>query len=66
MQYDADNNDSVCHGFFSAGPVPYYIVKNSWGTDFGLNGYVHVKAGGDTCGEPHYNIMSAYLGALQS
>ena len=46
---------------FFAGPVPYYIVKNSWGTDFGLNGYVQVKAGGNTCGEPHYDIMSAYL-----
>jgi len=32
-----------------AGPIPYYIVKNSWGTDFGHGGYVYVKYSNNTC-----------------
>jgi len=27
-------------GYSTSGTTPYYIVKNSWGTDWGLNGYI--------------------------
>ncbi|XP_052865074.1 cathepsin O-like [Anopheles cruzii] len=30
--------------------VPYYIVKNSWGTRFGNRGYVNVAIGRNVCG----------------
>lgn len=36
-----------------AGPVPYYIVRNTWGKDWGLDGYVHIKYGDNMCGECH-------------
>lgn len=30
--------------------TPYYIVKNSWGKEFGLNGYLHIAIGSNLCG----------------
>ncbi|KAL4713417.1 hypothetical protein ACJJTC_010402 [Scirpophaga incertulas] len=37
-------------GYDLSADVPYYIAKNSWGPDFGLNGYVHLAIGSNICG----------------
>ena len=37
-------------GYDMTGAVPYYIVRNSWGPEYGLDGYLHVAVGGDLCG----------------
>ena len=31
--------------------MPYWIVKNSWGSDFGDHGYLYIKIGDNLCGE---------------
>lgn len=35
---------------YNLGENPYYILKNSWGTNFGNDGYIHVAIGNNECG----------------
>jgi hypothetical protein len=37
--------------YLYAGDVPYYIVRNSWGYDFGHEGYIYIKIGANVCGK---------------
>lgn len=37
-------------GFDNTAIVPYYIVRNSWGPQFGDNGYLYIAIGGNICG----------------
>ena len=32
-------------------PVPHYIVRNSWGPEFGDNGYLYIAIGSNLCGK---------------
>lgn len=37
-------------GYDLTGEIPYYIVRNTWGTDFGNSGYMKIKVGNNLCG----------------
>jgi C1A family cysteine protease len=37
-------------GYDTAANPPYWNVRNSWGTDWGLSGYIRLEYGHNTCG----------------
>ena len=46
------NHDTLTVGYDSTAAVPYWIVKNSWGTGWGIGGYIQIgmSAGVGVCG----------------
>lgn len=44
------NHAVLITGFDKIGSTPYWIVRNSWGSSWGVDGYAHVKMGGNICG----------------
>ena len=42
------------------GAIPYYIVRNSWGDDFGDKGYLYIKIGGNLCGITRFTFYYSY------
>ncbi|XP_055975071.1 cathepsin O [Sorex fumeus] len=44
------NHAVLITGFDKTGSTPYWIVRNSWGSSWGVDGYAHVKMGENICG----------------
>ncbi|XP_060102589.1 cathepsin O [Heteronotia binoei] len=44
------NHAVLITGFDTTGSIPYWIVRNSWGRSWGIDGYAHVKIGSNVCG----------------
>ncbi|GBM02743.1 Cathepsin O [Araneus ventricosus] len=52
IQFNCDNerNHAVqIVGYDLTGEIPYYIVRNSWGTEFGNDGYLNIVIGKNMC-----------------
>ncbi|RUS90295.1 hypothetical protein EGW08_001984 [Elysia chlorotica] len=47
---DVINHAVQIVGYNLEGDVPYYIIRNSWGTDFGDKGYLYLRYGTNICG----------------
>ncbi|XP_044286798.1 cathepsin O isoform X5 [Varanus komodoensis] len=55
------NHAVVITGFDRTGDIPYWIVRNSWGRSWGIDGYAHVKIGSNMCGKLSKWHCGSYL-----
>uniref|UniRef100_A0A6J0SKZ1 Cathepsin O n=1 Tax=Pogona vitticeps TaxID=103695 RepID=A0A6J0SKZ1_9SAUR len=44
------NHAVLITGYDTTGSIPYWIVRNSWGRTWGIDGYAHIKMGSNICG----------------
>ena len=56
------DHDILAVGYDTTGSTPFWIVKNSWGTDWGLSGYIQIEitTGDGVCGinmNPGYPVV---------
>merc|ERR1719498_760243 len=50
MGADAQDHCVMAVGFNSTAPTPYWIVRNSWATTWGEQGYIYLEMAKNTCG----------------
>jgi len=58
------NHAVLLVGYNKTAPEPYWIVKNSWGKNWGQDGYIHMKMGENNCGlakRPVYPVLDIYM-----
>lgn len=54
------NHEITVVGYGTEGGKDYWLIKNSWGTHFGENGYFKIKRGTGHCGVGSLHFTSAY------
>jgi len=47
---DYQDHCVMATGFNTTAPTPYWIVRNSWATTWGMEGYVYLEMAKNTCG----------------
>lgn len=50
MGADYQDHCVMAVGFNTTAPTPYWIVRNSWASTWGMEGYIHLEMAKNTCG----------------
>ena len=56
------NHGVLLVGYNTSGSVPYWVIKNSWGTDWGEDGFVRVRKGTNECLITEYAVSAQVSG----
>ena len=48
-------------GFNAEADEPYWIVRNSWTTDWGMDGFIHLQFDENTCGVANEALVAASI-----
>ena len=48
-------------GYNDASNPPYWIVKNSWGSDWGMSGYAYIAKGSNQCGITSFPVSAVAM-----
>lgn len=57
------NHEVAIVGYGTEGGKDYWLVKNSWGTGWGMDGYMKIKRGSGHCGIGNQHIIQPYCAA---
>jgi C1A family cysteine protease len=52
-QYGQIDHVAAVVGYTLDAPIPYWILKNWWGTDWGEEGYIYLAMGSNQCNMTH-------------
>lgn len=52
------NHAVLAVGYGVENGIPYWLIKNSWGADWGDNGYFKMELGKNMCGE--FNFLKKH------
>lgn len=55
------NHGVLLVGYNNEAPTPYWIIKNSWGSEWGEQGYIRIKKGTNDCMMKEY-VLTALVG----
>merc|ERR1711862_448901 len=50
MAADEQDHCVMATGFNTTAPTPYWIVRNSWSSTWGVEGYIYLEMSKNTCG----------------
>jgi C1A family cysteine protease len=55
---DASNHVVQLLGYGHENGIPYWLIKNSWGQEWGENGYIKLPMGVNACGIANYVLKA--------
>ena len=60
---NAQNHAVLAVGYGTENGQDYWLVKNSWGSNWGDNGFIKIKRGSNMCGVEDVRVLTHHHGS---